>query len=170
MPKLNNRPPKYSKMGKYAVVYYGGKSYYLGRYGSDESKVAYSRLLAEIQASPTGVPLPKEEQHVTVRELAAAFLDYSQSSINPTDYAHYRTVVLDFLDKLYGDDTPVEQFKPSCLKLVRQEMMKSRRFCRNIINKYIKFTVANFGWGVEHNLVPDNVESVKNSESIAKRA
>jgi len=70
MPKLNNRPPKYSKMGKYAVVYYGGKSHYLGRYGSDESKVAYSRLLAEIQASPTGVPLPKEERHVTVRELA----------------------------------------------------------------------------------------------------
>ena len=25
MPKLNNRPPKYSKQGKFAVVYYGKK-------------------------------------------------------------------------------------------------------------------------------------------------
>ncbi|MCL2006282.1 MAG: hypothetical protein FWG73_09010 [Planctomycetaceae bacterium] len=70
MPKLNNRPPKYSKIDKYTVVYYGGKSHYLGRYGSDESKIAYARLLAEIQASPTGVPVPKEEQHVTVREIS----------------------------------------------------------------------------------------------------
>ena len=125
MPKLNNRPPKYPKMGKYAVVYAYGRPNYLGRYGSEESKIAYSRLLAEIQASPTGVPLPKEEQHVTVRELAAAFLDYSQSSINPTDYAHYRTVVLDFLDKLYGDNTSVEHFKPRSLKLVRETLTRA---------------------------------------------
>ena len=101
------------------------------------------------------IPLPKEEQHVTVRELAAAFLDYSQSSINPTDYAHYRTVVLDFLDKLYGDDTPVEQFKPSCIKLVRQEMMKSRRFCRRIVNRYTHRIVSIFAWGVENDLVQE---------------
>ena len=53
LPKLNNRPPKYSKLKKYAVVYYHGKTIYLGDYGSPESHTAYSRFVAESQANPT---------------------------------------------------------------------------------------------------------------------
>ncbi len=52
MPKLNHRPPKYCKLNKYAVVYYHGKPHYLGLYGSAESKIAYSRFVAELQANP----------------------------------------------------------------------------------------------------------------------
>jgi len=48
MPKLNNRPPKYCKMGKYAVVYFHGRPRYLGLYGSPESKVVYAHIIAEI--------------------------------------------------------------------------------------------------------------------------
>jgi integrase len=170
MPKLNNRPPKYSKMGKYAVVYYGGKMHYLGRYGSDESKIAYSRLIAEIQANPLAIPLTNgEKQRVTIRELTAAFLDHAKANINPTDYTHYRTVVLDFLDKLYGDNTPVENFTPRSLKLVRDEMIKSRRFCRNIINKYARFIIFIFGWGVENELVQETTwRALKSVKSLAK--
>jgi integrase len=73
--------------------------------------------------------------------------------MNPTDYDHYRTVVLDFLNKFYGDKFPVDDFKPRCLKLVREEMVKSRRFCRKTINKYTHFMVAVFAWGVEHDFV-----------------
>ena len=79
MPKLNNRPPKYAKMGKYAVVYLNGKKIYLGLYGSPESKVAYSRLVAELQASPA-IYRPKENESITVRELTAAFLDYAKEN------------------------------------------------------------------------------------------
>ena len=116
MPKLLNRPPQYKQSGKYAVVYIDGKRIYLGLYGSSESKVAYSRLVAEIQANPVGFP-PKEEKHVTVRELTAAFLDHAKLTLAPIGYSFYRVIILDFLDKLYGDDTPVDSFKPSCLKL-----------------------------------------------------
>ena len=69
MPK-SNKPPKYSKMGKYAVVYHHGKPIYLGLYGSPESQIAYSRFLAELQANPS-VPLPSRDKHVTIRELTA---------------------------------------------------------------------------------------------------
>ena len=69
MSKLNNRPPKYSKMGKYAVVYLHGKKIYLGLHGSPESKIAYARLIAELQANPTTVPMPGGEKRVTIREL-----------------------------------------------------------------------------------------------------
>ena len=84
MPKLKNRPPQYRQAGKYACVYIGGKRIYLaGDYGSPESRAAYARLLAELQANPTGMPLPNGDRKVTVSELAAEFLDHAKNSSIP---------------------------------------------------------------------------------------
>ena len=44
-------------MNKYAVVYFNGKPRYLGLYDSPESKVEYSRFVAELQANPIPVAL-----------------------------------------------------------------------------------------------------------------
>ena len=154
MPKLNNRLPKYCKLNNYAVVYHYGKPHYLGLHGSPESKIAYSRFIAEIQASPTAF-LPTGEENVTVRELTAAFLDYAKANTAKKSYSFNRVIVLDFLDKFYGDDTPVDSFKPSCLKLVREEMVKSRRFCRKIVNRCINSIISIFAWGVENDLVQE---------------
>ena len=137
MPKLQNRPPKYCKMGKYAVVYHLGKPHYIGIYGSQESKVVYARLIAEIQANPTFIP-SKEEKHVTVRELSAAFLDHAKANFDRTEYGHCRIIVLDFLDKRYGDNTPVDEFTPRGLKLVRGGCM---RFC---VSRSLKFHTCKF--------------------------
>ena len=153
MPKLVTRPPQYKQCGKYAVVYFDGKRVFLGLYGSEESKVAYARVLAE-WASPVLVP-PKGETSVTVKELGAAFLDYAETNVDPITYIIFRTIVLDFLLKLYGDNTPVDEFKPSCLKLVREEMVQSRRFCRNILNRHIRRIISIFAWGVENELVQE---------------
>jgi len=154
MPILKNRPPKYLRSGKYAVVYAHGKRNFLGLYGSQESKVAYARFVAEVQTNPTFI-LSKGETKITVRELTAAFLDYVEATADSKTYSHYRVIVLDFVDKLYGDDTPVDSFKPSCLKLVREEMVRSRRFCRKLVNKYANLIISIFGWGVENELVPE---------------
>jgi len=154
MPILKNRPPKYQRSGKYAVVYHHGKRNFLGLYGSQESKVAYARFVAEIQANPILI-LSKGETKVTVRELTAAFLDHVMATADERDYSHYRVIVLDFLDKLYGDNTPVDEFKPGCLKLVREQMLQSRRFCRKLVNKYANLIISIFGWGVESELVPE---------------
>jgi len=135
MPNLKNRPPKYQRSGKYAVVYHHGKRIYLGEYGSPESHTAYSRFVAERQSNPT-FHLPRGETSISVKELAVAFLDHAKVTQGDTDYKHCCTVILDFLLKLYGNDTPADSFKPSYLKLVREEMVKSRRFCRNTIRAY----------------------------------
>ena len=43
MPRLSNRPPKYSKFGENkARCYINGKQVYLGQYGSPESKAKYN--------------------------------------------------------------------------------------------------------------------------------
>jgi len=154
MPKLHNRPPKYCRVNEYAVIYHHGKPHYLGLYGSPESKVAYSRFVAEIQANPSFY-LTKGETSIAVSELAAAFLDHVKGNIDSAGYSLYRIIILEFLDKLYGDDIPVDDFKPSCLKLVRAEMIKSRRFCRRIVNRYTHRLVSIFAWGVENDLVQE---------------
>ena len=158
MPKLNNRPPKYSKMGKYAVVYAYGRPNYLGLYGSEKSKVAYARFIAELQANPIASP-PDVERHITVRELIVAFLEHAKANADPVGYIHYRIIVLDFLIKLYGDDTLADNFKPSCLALVRTEMIQSRRFCRRTINDYTFRIISIFAWGVKHDLVQESTWS-----------
>ena len=113
-------------MNGQAVVYVNGRPKYLGRHGSPESKIAYSRLVAELQANPSPAFFPqKKESYVTVRGLAVAFLDHAKANFEYTEYSHYRIIVLDFLDKLYGDSTPADSFKPRCLKLVRTEMIQS---------------------------------------------
>ena len=141
-------------MNGQAVVHYHGRLHYLGRHGTPESKTAYARFVAEIQANPNpAVFMSSGEKHVTMRELTAAYLDYAESNINPTDYGHCNVIVQDFLGKLYGDNTPVDDFKPRCLKLVRDEMIQSRRFCWRIVNSYTRRIVAMFAWGVEHDLV-----------------
>ena len=154
MPKLKNRPPEYKKSGKYAVVYHNGKRIYLGLYGTPESHVAYSRHVAESKTNPT-FHLEKEETDIAVSELAAAFLDHTKATADSRSYSHCRIVILEFLDKLYGDGTSVDDFKPSSLKLVREEMIRSRRFCRRTVNRYTHRIVAIFAWGVENELVTE---------------
>jgi len=156
MPKLNNRPPKYCKMNGQAVVYSNGRPHYLGRHGSPESKVAYARFVSELQANPAFSP-SKGEEHVNVSELTAAFLDYAKSSIDKISYGHCRVIILDFLNKLYGDGTPVDDFKPSCLKLVREEMIRSGRLSRKTINDHIRRLIRIFAWGVENDMVQETV-------------
>jgi hypothetical protein len=168
MPKLNNRQPKYSSINGRAVVYQNGKPVYLGgAYGSPESKAAYHRFIAELlepkensafpphyeaKTTPALSP-PSEETFITVCELTAEFLEFAKSNTDYTSYSFNRIVILDFLDVLYGNGTHVDNFKPSCLKKVREEIVKSRRFCRRIVNRCVNSVIAIFRWGVENDLV-----------------
>jgi len=75
MPKLKDCPPKYCKMNGQAVVYYQGRPHYLGRHGTPESKTAYARFIAGIQANPT-VPQSKAEKHVRTTSITAPSRTY----------------------------------------------------------------------------------------------
>ena len=164
MPKLTNRPPKYSKFKNYAVTFHNGKRIYLGTYGSPESHTAYARFLAERRLNP-GLVLPKGETAVAVSELAVGFLDHAKATLAKPNYTHYRIATMDFLVEFYGDIS-VDEFKPSCLKTVRSELIQARRkdgkprFCRNMINEYTRRIVTLFGWGVEEGLVKSDTWAV----------
>ena len=154
MPKLINRNPKLTKLKKYAVVYYHGKIHYLGLFGSPEALTAYNRFCTEIQSNPTLV-VRSGESSVSIAELVAAFLQHAKATLKTPNYTHYRIVLLDFLLKLYGGDTTADSFSQRCLKLVRTQMIQSRRLCRGTINEYTRRIATVFSWGVENELVEE---------------
>jgi len=150
MPKLLNRPPKYSKLKKYAVVYLNGKTVYLGLYGSPESRKEYARIVAEKQSNPIFF-LAVGEKDVTLDELGAAYLEYAEKQFDKSHYENYR-MALGFALNLYGHQ-PVNEFSPLKLKTVRDEMVRSRRFCRAVVNRYVSRIITALSWGVENELV-----------------
>ena len=164
----------------YDVVYIDRKPKYLGRHGSKESEVAYTqfcsewwarkaRLTAEGRSSPIPLPPPKVDgvSDITVKELAAAFLEHAEKMLKKPNYTHYRIVVVEFLVKLYGD-VLAEGFRPRDLKLIRNELIHALnkrgkpRFCRGMVNEYTRRIATVFAWGAddENDLVSQNIVAV----------
>jgi integrase len=142
-------------------VYHNGKKHRIGIHGSPESQVAYARFLAESKNNP-GIFVPKGKTDATVKEVVAAFLNHAERTLGSPNYSHYRVVILDFLLKLYGDGTPADEFKPSSLRCVREEMINSGRFCRRQINEYTRRIVTIFTWAGEMEYVkPDTWTALK---------
>jgi hypothetical protein len=166
MPKIRHQPPKYCKVKVrkklYAAVYLNGKTIYLGAYGSQASKIAYARFVAEFRAT-TSLYLP-DAATVTVRELALSFLEHVEGTITPQSFGHNRSAIRALL-KLYGDNTPVGRFTPRCLNLYRQELIKSKCLCRKMVNNHVGRIVSMFTWGVGEELVQPQTEHVQNIEN-----
>ena len=161
MPKLVNKNPKLGKNGNDAVVRYKGKTYRLGRHGTPESLTAYNRFCVELQTNPTFL-VPKSERDITLDEVAAAYLEYANRRFGKTEYGHYRTA-LSFAVGIYGDQ-PVDAFSYQNLRTVRSEMIRSGRFCRDMINKYVGRIRTAFSWGVKH---PELEKACREGKEVA---
>ena len=95
-------------------------------------------------------------------------MDSVKTTLGKQDFGHCRIIVGDFLSKTYGD-TPVDNFKPSCLKRVRTAMIQSGRFCRKLINKYVRQIVRIFAWGVEEEWVQQSTwQALKAVKTLRK--
>jgi len=162
---MSNRSPHIPKYRHYkpkdlAVVRIDGKDEYLGRYDSPESWERYHRRIAEWLAGH-GTPQPEEkERDLTVVEVMARYMrfarKYYRKDGRPTselDEVH-RTVRL--LCKLYGR-TPVHEFGPKRLKVVRQAMVDSGVLSRGVVNHRIARLKRAFKWAVAEELVPASV-------------
>jgi hypothetical protein len=153
MPK-QNKPPKYCKNGKYAVVYVNGKKHYLGLYGSPESRQEYARLIAEWDTKP--IPhQTKSESDVSINELAAAFLDHFESRQDKTEFTHNKSAI-GYAVNIYGT-LPANEFSPKKLKVVRSQMVKAGTLCRRMVNRYVGKIRMIFTWGGGEEIVQSNV-------------
>jgi integrase len=121
--------------------------YVMGKVGAAEAQKAFHRFCLELH-NHTALPIIPTGESCSVTELIAGFLDFSLATHNKPNYTHYRILLGDFLDPLYGDK-PVNDFKTFDLHNLRTALIKSERFCRKQINDYIRRINTVFTWGVE---------------------
>jgi len=75
------RIPKYRKHSSsgQARVTLNGKTYYLGRFGSKESKLLYNRLVGEFVASDGAMIAPGQVDTLTMSEMLLAYVKFAEN-------------------------------------------------------------------------------------------
>ncbi len=163
MSDLLLKTPSYRlhKPTKQAVVTLNGRDFYLGKYGSRESRAKYDRLVVEWITNGRRPPTPSSApgSDLTVNELAETYLVFADSYYvkrgKPTTEADCIRVSIRPLRKIYGD-TLARDFGPLQLKAVRQAMIDSG-LCRNEVNKRTGRITRIFKWAVGEAMVPPSV-------------
>lgn len=158
------RVPSYRlhKASGRAVVTINGKDYYLGKHGSQESKVAYNRLIREWEGSGRALTFGHDQQQVTIAMLIFDYQEYCRSEFpasgrtSEADRVGYATRFLTgYLD------TYVAEFGPVRLRAVRDEMLKVERngepLSRSYVNEQVGRIRKMFRWGVQQETVPVGV-------------
>jgi len=148
---------RHKKSGQ-AVVYVGGQTIYLGRYGTAASKERYRAFVAELLANGTVAPAGAEED-LTIAELAVGFFkwvrQYYVKRGKPTGEVDQFRILLKLLRSLYGR-TPAVEFGPRKLKAVRQKLVE-QGLKRRVINQRVGKLRRVFKWAAENELLPASV-------------
>lgn len=171
-PKGSFKIPSYRhhKGSGQAVVTISGRERYLGKYGSDESRNKYGKLIAEMNiAGPVVAHRPGEI--VTIAELVAGYWRHVTNYHSIAEQGVTRNAMR-HLVKLYGD-TSAEEFGPLAFKALRDHLIGLEATCWNrrlktyvgIGRKLSRKTINTIGqrvkylikWGVENELIKPSV-------------
>ena len=144
---------------------YNGQRYRFGRWDSPEAKEAYKRFRITLLEGEVPVQGQKKGREsvpifvtaVTVAELVEQFFIYldRKGVTDKRDRPHWKRT-LGFLAESCGD-LPVDRFTRKFLIAVRDRMIKAKTLCRDMINRYIRLVVRVFDWGVDMEIVPEEI-------------
>lgn len=159
---MNRRTPTYRlhKPSGRAVVTLNGTDFYLGKYGSPESRERYDQLVAEWLTSGRLLPTDRHAAGaLSVSELILRYWQFAETYYRkngkPTGEISPTRSALRFLRKLYGR-TPARDFGPLKLKACREAMIDAD-LCRGVADSYMKRIRRMFRWATENELVPPEV-------------
>ena len=146
---MSTRIPKYRlhKGSGQALVQINGQRIYLGKYGSDESKEKFQRLVAEWLVSVREQANDDKRQpaelcryHLTVNETLLCYWKFAQSYYvndgRPTQELECMKQAIRLLRRLYGA-TRARAFGPLALKAVREHMISEEDLSRGVVNHRI---------------------------------
>jgi hypothetical protein len=161
-----SHPPRTSsyrhhKPSDQAVVTLDGRDFYLGRYGTDESRGEYDRLIAEWLTNGRPLPTPASAggSDLSVNEMLLVYLGhadaYDVKNGKPTVGPGNIRLAIRPLRRLYGQ-SPARDFGPLALKAVRKAMIDSG-LCRSEVNRRVGRLVRAFKWAVSEEMVPPSV-------------
>lgn len=144
-----------------ARVRVDGRDYYLGKYGSVESRRKYGELIAKLasglnidgERAKAGATV--EPGQFTVNELCLAFMRHAATHYvkdgQQTDEIDCLKSAIRSLVELYGHEF-VNRFGSLALKAVRANYV-GKGWCRKYVNSSVNRVRRIFRWGVENELV-----------------
>jgi len=176
VPRLFHRPPKYRlhKSTNQAVVSFNGRVIQLGPYGSVRSHQKYQDILKQWQAERHQREKPSSEKSrqqaladaithsslrqkrlhgltVTIDELVLVYrrhtYEYYRKNGEVTREAKTIDEVIRVLRKKHGKE-PIEEFGPTALSELREQMIDDLDWSRQYINKQVPRLVGMFKWAV----------------------
>jgi integrase len=141
----------------------GRRVIYLGMYGTDESKAAYERVLAETRARKAPPDRPVTPAPVTppagasVNEVLLAFLGHAARHYRRPDGTTTNELVEFKLVcralRLACGHAPAADFGPLALKAVRQQLVEAG-LSRGVVNSRVNRVRRAFKWAAGEELVP----------------
>ena len=166
MPKLVHRIPslRVHHASGQAIVTLAGKDIYLGPAGSQESRTAYDRIIAEWLVSNRTSMLPvagttDDQASITINEIFLSYWAFAQQHYRkhdrPTSELALIKSALKPIINTYGKQ-PAHSFGPLALKAYRQQLV-ARDMCRNVINRHVGRVKRFFKWALSNELVPSSV-------------
>ena len=165
---MPRKTPKYAlhKATGQARVRLNGKSYYLGKYDTEESRLKYEVLIGRWLANQE-----LDASSLCCSRLALLYLDYARGYYvkdgKETSEVHSIRVPLRHLVKAHGNTLCV-RFGPKALREVRQSMVEAG-IVRESINSNIGRIRRAFKWAVGQELLPVEVwQRLTAVESLAK--
>ncbi len=160
MPKLVNRPPKYSlhKPSGQAKVRYNGKTTYLGKHGTQASLEAYAEFVSKLP-KPDGPVTFTDPTPGTVLLIGECVLRYEAHARSyytrdggPTgEHVTIHNALRPLVRRF--SELPVTELGPKKLKKLREDMIELD-WTRYYINKATSITKRCFTWCASEELVP----------------
>jgi integrase len=150
----------------------------LGKYGTPESRLEYTRVLAEWETGGRQVSRSEPTTDLSLNELLVAYMQFAEGYYRhadgtPTSEADNIRLALRPLKRLYAHSSAA-QFDSLALEAVREEMIRGGR-CRKRVNRDINRVRRLFRWAASKRLVPDavhqslsTVEGLKAGRSVAR--
>ena len=144
------------------------KDYWLGPYGSPESRELYHRVLAQWESGGRRLPVtlddkPADIAQVSVVEVINAYWKWATRQYGHSELGCLR-VVIRLLRTMFGS-TPAADFGPNRLRLLRERMVLGEEnadpprkpWARRTVNHNVHRLVAIFKWAASHEMVPASV-------------
>jgi integrase len=153
-----------------------GKHVYLGVYGSEESRVAYAKLIAELVGNPLAQLPPSrfgdQFPDISINEMLVRYLDFAREHYSkdgkPTKEHWSMTDAITPLRPLFSH-LPAREFGPLKLKVIQAHLVEEGRKCRTEVNRQIKRIRRVFGWAVGEELVPPSVHAALKEVKCLRR-
>lgn len=176
MPRLPKIPSyRLHKPSGKAIVVIRNRMYYLGKFGSAESKDEYSRIIAEwaAQSGDLVPPRPRDRpgEVLTITELASAYwayvIGYYVKDGAVTSEAECIRQALKPVRQLYGH-VVARNFGPLALKTVRSAMI-AQGWARNHVNRQVNRVKRMFSWATSEEILPVTIyQSLKTVEGLRR--